>query len=238
MFKRVVVLATLGLAVLTIGTGCSNKPNAERQSLINQNKDLAARAEAAERARAEAEQRAASLANSQVNSAPTEGPSTPSMGEDPLSSDNPPSIPGARTTSSSGGGSTRIDTGVSTSKNRFGQNVIEISGEVLFDSGKAALKPAAKRSLDKVAALIKQKYSGQRLRVEGHTDPNPVRSSGWDDNYDLGHARARAVLLYLKSKGIPEKNMYSASFAATQMKSTKNMALNRRVDIVVVNSGK
>jgi chemotaxis protein MotB len=235
MFKRVLVTATLGLAMLTLGTGCSNKTQAQRDSLANQNRTLAEQLEAEKRARQEAEQRAAALANSRVNAEtpPDAAPSTPSMDEGTMPEPTASAAP--RT---SGGGSSSMGAGVSTSKNKFGQNVIEISGEVLFDPGKATLKPAAKKSLDRVAALIKQKYSGQSLRVEGHTDPSPVRSSGWDDNYDLGHARARAVLLYLKSKGIPEKNMYSASFAATQLKSTKNMALNRRVDIVVVSSGR
>ena len=72
--------------------------------------------------------------------------------------------------------------------------------------------------------------------MEGYTDPNPVRKSGWDDNWDLGAARARAVLLYLESKGI--HNMYIASFGATQLKSTKNLAEDRRVEIVVVRGGK
>ena len=98
--------------------------------------------------------------------------------------------------------------------------------------------PAAAKSLDSLAATIKSKYAGQTIRVEGHTDATPVKSSGWDNNYDLGAARATSVLLYLSKKGVPEKSMYIASYGANDPKSGKNQALNRRVDIVVVKNAK
>ena len=44
--------------------------------------------------------------------------------------------------------------------------------------------------------------------------------------------------LYLETKGIAKKNMYIASFADTDLKSTKNYALDRRVEIVVVKAAK
>jgi len=223
--KNLSLLAIVGLA-LTFGTGCAdNKTKQERESLLKQNNDLNAQLEAEKKARADAEARANMI------------PTNPTPGTDAL-----PGTPGmgAMDTVPVAGGSTASTDhdGFKTSKNKFGQNVIEIPGDVLFASGKAALQPAAKKSLDKVAALIKKEYNGQQLRIEGHTDPAPVKTSGWDDNWDLGAARARAVLLYLASKGISEKHMYIASFAANDPKSSKNQAANRRVEIVVTNSGR
>jgi flagellar motor protein MotB len=222
MVTRVLSLASAALLVLALGTGCSNnKSNAERESLMAQNKQLSDQLNDMKGRLDNAEARANANATTAVTPAPDfTGVSVPPMDENP-------------TAGTGNAGPSTLDNGVETSVNKFGQNVIRISGDVLFDSGKATLKPSAKKSLDKVATLIKQKYSGQTLRIEGHTDPNPIKSTAWDDNWDLGHARARAVLLYLSSKGVNKKNMFSASFADTQLRSTKNYALNRRVDIVV-----
>ena len=122
--------------------------------------------------------------------------------------------------------------GLSVRTNQRGETELEIVGDVLFAPGKATLKPASLKSLDKAVAILKSKFAGRRLRVEGHTDPTPVGKSGWDDNYDLGAARARAVLLYLKAHGITEKSMYIASFGANDLRSTKNLALDRRALIL------
>jgi len=124
------------------------------------------------------------------------------------------------------------NSGLTSRTNAAGEVVIEIPGDVLFDSGKATIKPTARKTLDSVAARLKSQYGSQTIRIEGHTDPAPVKKAAWDDNWDLGAARANAVRAYLAEKGVA--HMYIASFAATDLKSTKNQALNRRVDIVVV----
>ena len=122
--------------------------------------------------------------------------------------------------------------------NGAGEVVMELPGDTLFDSGKATIKPSARKTLDTVVARIKKDYNGRMLRIEGYTDPTPVKSSGWDDNWDLGFVRARAVQKYLISKGIPEHDTYAASFGSTHLRSTKTYSSDRRVDIVVVENGK
>ncbi len=221
MFLRSTLLAGLALAVLTVGTGCSNKTQAERDSLLNQNKSLQDQLAAEKAARADAEARAAAGQQASTVTPPVAPPAPPADNTDV----------GPASTGDIGGGITR-------GTNKLGEATIQIASDVLFDSGKATLKPAAKKTLDKVAGILKKEYAGQTLRVEGHTDPNPVKKSGWDDNWDLGAGRARAVLLYLETKGIAKKNMYIASFADTDLKSTKNYALDRRVEIVVVKAAK
>ncbi|MCL2648597.1 MAG: OmpA family protein [Phycisphaerales bacterium] len=217
MFTRFAFLAVVGLT-LCLGA-CSGKTADERDSLLRQNKELQDKLDAEHQARADAESRASATAN--VAPAATV-PTTPEM-----------TAPETATGTGTGAGTTDLGGGITVGTNKHGQKFIHIPSDVLFDSGKAALKPAAKKSLDKVAAIIKKDYKGQQLRVEGHTDPNPVKKTGWDDNWDLGAARARSVLLYLIEKGVAKKDMYIASFADNDLKSTKNYALNRRVDIVV-----
>src|SRR6478609_8825735 len=75
MFKRFSLLAIAGLA-LCVGTGCSNKTSAERDSLVKQNQDLAAERDAARKAQADAENRASASAN---QTPPEATPGTPGM---------------------------------------------------------------------------------------------------------------------------------------------------------------
>ena len=67
---------------------------------------------------------------------------------------------------------------------------VSIEGDVLFDSGKASLKDSSKKSLDKVAAILKEKYPGKYIRVAGFTDTDPIKKSAFKNNYYLGFDRA------------------------------------------------
>ena len=216
---RNAALAALALAAFSFSTGCSNSVKAQRDSLLVQNKQLQDKLDAETAARLAAEQRADAAAR---NSATPPVVTTPGM--------EPAAEPAD--------GATDAGSGITRGKNKLGEDTLQIASDVLFDSGKAALKPTAKKTLDKIVAIVKKEYAGQTLRIEGHTDPNPVKKSGWDDNWDLGAARARAVLIYLESKGVTKKSMYIASFADTDLKSPTNFALDRRVEIVVVKGAK
>jgi len=219
---RVMMLAPVALAALTFATGCSNKTAAERDSLLKQNQDLNSQLEQEKAARAAAE------ANRNATPAPTDNTAAPT----PTPVDTTPDMSAGTPVMSS----SDMGVGIKRGKNAQGEDTIQISSDILFDSGKAALKPSAKKALDKVAVALRKEYAGNELRVEGYTDPNPVKHSGWDDNWDLGAARARAVMLYLHEKGV--RNMYIASFGDTKLKSSKNFAADRRVEIVVVKNGK
>jgi chemotaxis protein MotB len=216
---RSVALAGLAVAVIGFGTGCSDKVKAERDSLNSQNQQLQQQLAAEKAAREASDREKAELAAR----AAAGGPAVVAPKSE---------TPAAEEKTETAG------TDITRGKNKLGEDTLQISSDVLFDSGKAALKPSAKKTLDKAAAIVKKEYAGHTLRIEGYTDPNPVNKSGWDDNWDLGAARARAVLLYLESKGVPRKSMYLASFADTQLKSTTNFALDRRVEIVVVKTPK
>ena len=59
---------------------------------------------------------------------------------------------------------------------------VSIEGDVLFDSGKETLRSGAKKSLDKVAAVLKDNYAGRAIRVAGFTDTDPIKFSKFKDN--------------------------------------------------------
>lgn len=115
---------------------------------------------------------------------------------------------------------------------------VTVSDKILFDSGKATLKAASKRVLDSVAVVLKRDYGSGKVRVEGHTDSEPIRKSKnlWTDNWDLSCNRAMAVVRYLVSKGVDPKRVYAAGFSyykpVASNGTVAGRAKNRRVVIV------
>lgn len=116
-----------------------------------------------------------------------------------------------------------------------GEMTVRVPGDVLFDAGVATLKPSAKSTLDKIAAALKADYSGKAMRVEGHTDSDPLvkTKATWTDNRNLSMARALAVTRYLESKGIAGKQIETAGFGEYHPRGN-DKSKNRRVEIVVV----
>ncbi len=122
--------------------------------------------------------------------------------------------------------------------------VLSIESEVLFKSGSATLNAAAKASLNKAIAVIKDRFPGHDVRVVGHTDDQKITrtKNDWNDNWDLSAGRAREVLLYLEGRGIPAKQLGLAGFGDQRPlvpnTSKDNQLKNRRVEIVVIPQAK
>ena len=115
-----------------------------------------------------------------------------------------------------------------------------VGSDVLFSAGRATLTTAGQSALASVASQIKSKYSGNTVRVYGHTDGDPIVRSKklWADNLDLSANRAMAVTRYLISKGIKASNVETVGMGSTRPiadnKTKAGKAKNRRVEIVVV----
>lgn len=114
-----------------------------------------------------------------------------------------------------------------------GRPTATVSGDVLFASGQATLKPEARKSLDKIASEIKRRFRNEDVQVQGYTDSDPVRKSKWGSNEALSQARAEAVRKYLVGKGISEGRVSAVGKGSVSPKATK--ALSRRVEIVITN---
>ena len=85
------------------------------------------------------------------------------------------------------------------------------------------------------------KLEGCIIRIDGHTDSDPVkvtRSTFPLGNWQLGAMRALRVLLYLKELGVPEPKMFFSSFGALHPRDTnetkEGKARNRRVEIIII----
>lgn len=116
-----------------------------------------------------------------------------------------------------------------------GEIVVGVAGDVLFASGQATLRQQSRQRLDQVAQVIRTQYANNTIRVEGHTDTDPIRRSGWKTNERLGAERAMAVQEYLVSKGVPSNRVYSSTFGSSRPKGSKEQS--RRVEIVILAPG-
>lgn len=117
--------------------------------------------------------------------------------------------------------------------------VITFVADILFDSGKAKIKDAAMPTLDKVARVIIENLADFNIGIEGHTDNQPIKYSGWKSNWELSTARALSVLHYLSDeKGIAGNRVsaigYGEHHPVASNDTAEGMQLNRRVEIVVL----
>jgi chemotaxis protein MotB len=114
---------------------------------------------------------------------------------------------------------------------------IVLAGDLLFDSGQAALSEQAIYSLEKIAAVIGN--TPHRIHIEGHTDDTPIVSGGpYANNRELSIARANAVAVFLiEDMGMnPDQFVisgYSSYHPVAPNTTAENKATNRRVEIVI-----
>ncbi len=113
---------------------------------------------------------------------------------------------------------------------------ITLTNDLLFELGKADLKPDAKDVLGKVALVIKQ--TSHRVNVVGHTDNVPIRTDAFPTNWELSAIRACVVARYLiESYNIPGDRFFISGHAYHQPLNSnltsKNRARNRRVEIII-----
>ena len=117
--------------------------------------------------------------------------------------------------------------------------VITFITDVLFDSGQAKIKQEAKPILDKVSRILIENVPGNDIGIEGHTDNEPIKYSGWKSNWELSTARALSVLHYLiDNKGISPLRASAIGYGeyrpVASNANKEGRRLNRRVEIVIL----
>ena len=113
--------------------------------------------------------------------------------------------------------------------------------EVLFPLGKADLTPAGVSQMIAIAATIKDIAATIPpdlhwiLRVDGHTDPQPLRGGTFASNWELSAARAITVVQLLITFGVPPEHLAATGFGEFQPFSagdTKDAyAKDRRIEL-------
>ncbi len=113
--------------------------------------------------------------------------------------------------------------------------------EVLFPKGSAELTEEGKKELDKLAEALKELERqippdiNWILRVDGHTDTDPINTPRFRSNWELSAARAISVVKYLISKGVDPKRLAATGFGEFHPLDPRDTeeakARNRRIEL-------
>lgn len=112
--------------------------------------------------------------------------------------------------------------------------VVNLASSVLFDSGKAELKPASYSVMNEVVKLM-QDYPENKILIEGHTDS--YGSNAY--NKKLSEKRAQAVSNLLVSKyAVDSKRLKAVGYGEEKPladnKTAAGREQNRRVEIIIL----
>ena len=111
------------------------------------------------------------------------------------------------------------------------RGVVVTMGDVLFDTGKATLKPGAYTTVERLATVLKEDAS-RKVLIEGHTD-----SVGSDEfNQSLSERRAQSVQSALLERGVEASQISTVGKGETTPVASNDNAAgrqqNRRVELV------
>jgi chemotaxis protein MotB len=113
---------------------------------------------------------------------------------------------------------------------------VNVSQDILFDSGSASLDKSGTAVLSKVATELKK--SSHQILVVGHTDNKRIRpalAKQYPSNWELAGARAASVVRLFAHSGLSSKRMIALSVADVQPvasnKTEEGRAKNRRIEI-------
>lgn len=118
-----------------------------------------------------------------------------------------------------------------------GDIVITIPDQLLFNSGKSAVRTEALSFLAGLGSTIVE--LNRHTKVEGHTDNVPIRTAQFPSNWELSAARAVMVVRVLSELyGVPGDHLVAVGHADTRP-ITANLdpeqrAKNRRVEVVIL----
>ena len=121
-----------------------------------------------------------------------------------------------------------------------GKLTVNVVDKILFDSGKAALKPAGIKVLQQIGDILNSAVD-KNIQVEGHTDNVPISgglAARYPSNWELSTARATTVLHFLQDKvGVSGERLSAVGYGEYQPISSnataKGRAENRRIQIVL-----
>jgi len=123
-------------------------------------------------------------------------------------------------------------------RRRGNETIINLPSDVFFASGSATLNGTGEKSMAKIAEYIRKNHPGGLIRVEGHSDSDPIRrtKAKFHCNWELSFQRAHAVMHYLVDKGqVDPHHLVCEAYGEFQPQNPNDKAKNRRVEIVISN---
>jgi chemotaxis protein MotB len=113
---------------------------------------------------------------------------------------------------------------------------IEINADILFPSGAGEFSAAAEPVLDKLAQVLKP--FPNPIRVEGHTDDRPIKTTAFPSNWELSAARAASVVHQFTRQGIDPLRLEIVGYGQFRPRqsndTTDGRNANRRVAVLVL----
>ncbi|MCB9682396.1 MAG: OmpA family protein [Alphaproteobacteria bacterium] len=108
-----------------------------------------------------------------------------------------------------------------------------------FGTADAQLSDRGVDLVDRLATVL-ARHPDTGFQVRGHTDARPIATDRFPSNWELGAARASAVVRQLVDEGVDPDQLAVVSLADTEPIANGDLAVgqadNRRVDLVVVPS--
>jgi len=113
--------------------------------------------------------------------------------------------------------------------------------EVLFSKGSSVLGDAGKLQLDQLATTLLEialEIPGEIdwiLRIDGHTDNDPIKTARYPSNWELSTDRAISVVKHLTDAGLPANRLVAAGFGQHHPIDKRNDEIakrrNRRIEL-------
>jgi len=117
--------------------------------------------------------------------------------------------------------------------------VVSLKQAAFFPSGADGVDPGTFTTMEKVAAALKA--VSNPVRIEGHTDAQPIHTARFRSNWELSAARSIAIMELLAARfQIAHERMSIAGYADTvpvaDNDTAEGRARNRRVDLIILNN--
>ena len=115
--------------------------------------------------------------------------------------------------------------------------ILSLPEEAAFAVASSDVSGEARQMVDRIAAAVAP--TPNSIRIEGHTDDVPIRTSRFQSNWELSTARASAVVEYLvTTSGLAPGRLSAAGYGEFHPRvpndTPENRAANRRIDIVIL----
>lgn len=117
---------------------------------------------------------------------------------------------------------------------------VQISADILFASGMAEPAAAAVPVLQRLADSLRPWPNA--IRVEGHTDDVPIRSTVFHSNWELSGARAGSVVRLFAERGVDPQRLAVVGYGQYRPLQANSTAAgrnaNRRVVVIILGRGR
>lgn len=113
---------------------------------------------------------------------------------------------------------------------------VEINTDILFPSGSATIAPEAVPVLEQIADILAP--FPNPIRVEGHTDTQPISTAAFPSNWELSAARAASVVHLYTQRGVDPTRMVVTGLGeyrpAADNATATGRGRNRRVVLIIL----